>query len=101
MADVQAAHEREDAGAVVRGQLGEQMQQLAGVVGQLGGHVMQASNPRAAELPFPDSLCHTCAAPPRYVRTNTSIFIMCPLVPAKYPPQPVRACPLYRPRPQS
>lgn len=54
--------------------------------------------PPPAPLPFPDSQCHTCAAPPRYVRTATSTFIMCPLLPNKYPPQPVRRCPLYRPR---
>lgn len=48
--------------------------------------------------PFPDSLCHRCAAPPRYVQTKTSVFIMCPVLPQKYPPQPVRACGLFRPR---
>jgi hypothetical protein len=52
----------------------------------------------SAELPFPDSLCHRCAAPPRYVRSATSVFILCPLLPIKYPPQPVRQCPLFRPR---
>jgi hypothetical protein len=98
VADAQAAHEREDARPVLGRQLGEQVQELAGIVGQLGGHVTQASNPRAAELPFPESLCHRCAAPPRYVRTATSIFVMCPLLPQKYPPQPVRSCPLFRPR---
>ncbi|HEX9604380.1 MAG TPA: hypothetical protein VF973_11570 [Myxococcales bacterium] len=50
------------------------------------------------ELPFPESLCHRCAAPPRYVRTGTSTFILCPLLPEKYPRQPVRSCPLFRPR---
>jgi hypothetical protein len=50
------------------------------------------------ELPFPESLCHRCAAPPRYVRTATSMFILCPLLPEKYPRQPVRSCPLFRPR---
>lgn len=49
-------------------------------------------------LPFPTSLCHRCAAPPRYVRTKTSTFILCPLLPNKYPPQPVLACALFRPR---
>jgi uncharacterized protein (TIGR00290 family) len=49
-------------------------------------------------LPFPESLCHTCAAPPKYVRTATSTFVLCPLLPKKYPPQPVRTCPLYRRR---
>ncbi|WNG47526.1 hypothetical protein F0U60_27955 [Archangium minus] len=51
-------------------------------------------------LPFPTSLCHRCAAPPKYVRTKTSTFILCPLLPQKYPPQPVLRCPLFRPRPQ-
>ncbi|HWE26261.1 MAG TPA: hypothetical protein VG496_20160 [Myxococcales bacterium] len=50
------------------------------------------------ELPYPESLCHRCAAPPRYVRTQTSTFILCPLLPEKYPRQPVRSCPLFRPR---
>lgn len=49
-------------------------------------------------LPFRESLCHRCAAPPRYVRTATSVFIFCPLLPQKYPPQPVLGCPLFRPR---
>jgi hypothetical protein len=42
-------------------------------------------------LPFPDSLCHSCAAPPRYIRTERSVFIHCPIL-KRYPPQPVRAC---------
>lgn len=54
---------------------------------------------RPVPLPFPESLCHRCAAPPRYVRTVTSTFILCPLLPIKYPPQPVLVCPLFRPRP--
>ena len=49
-------------------------------------------------LPFPESLCHRCAAPPRYVRTARSVFVLCPVLPTKYPPQPVRACPHFRPR---
>lgn len=52
---------------------------------------------RRAGLPFPTSLCHRCAAPPEYVRTRTSIFIRCPLLPEKYPRQPVLQCPLFRP----
>jgi hypothetical protein len=48
------------------------------------------------DLPFPESLCHRCAAPPRYVKTKTSLFILCPVLPNKYPPQPVRSCPLFR-----
>lgn len=50
-------------------------------------------------LPFPTSLCHRCAAPPRYITSGRgSVFILCPLLPAKYPPQPVRTCALFRPR---
>jgi hypothetical protein len=56
------------------------------------------SDPPAAELPFPESLCHQCAAPPRYVRSARSVFIMCPVLPNKYPRQPVRECPMFRPR---
>ncbi len=48
--------------------------------------------------PFPESLCHRCAAPPRYVRTESSTFIMCPLLPQKYPRQPVLQCALFRPK---
>lgn len=47
--------------------------------------------------PFADSLCHRCAVPPRYVKTATSTFVLCPAVPEKYPRQPVRACPAFRP----
>jgi hypothetical protein len=50
------------------------------------------------ERPFPESLCHRCAAPPRYVRSATTIFILCPLLPQKYPPQPVLRCALFRPK---
>jgi len=49
-------------------------------------------------LPFPESLCHRCAAPPRYVRSGRSTFILCPLLPNKYPPQPVLRCALFRER---
>jgi len=49
-------------------------------------------------LPFPDSLCHRCAAPPRLVTTDRgSVFIYCPLL-QRYPGQPVRACDLFTPR---
>jgi hypothetical protein len=51
-----------------------------------------------SSLPFPDSLCHRCTTPPRYVRTKTSTFILCPLLAHKYPPQPVRSCALFRPK---
>jgi hypothetical protein len=50
-------------------------------------------------LPFPSSLCHRCAAPPRYIESaRGSVFILCPLLPNRYPPQPVRSCPLFVPR---
>ena len=49
------------------------------------------------QRPFADSLCHRCAAPARYVTTASSVFIRCPLLPDKYPRQPVTACALYRP----
>lgn len=48
-------------------------------------------------LPFPESLCHRCAAPPRYVESDRgSVFIHCPLL-GRYPPQPVLACDAFRP----
>ena len=52
-----------------------------------------------ATLPYPDSLCHACAAPPKYIRTATSTFVLCPVAPNKYPEQPVRRCEWFRPRP--
>jgi hypothetical protein len=49
--------------------------------------------------PFPESLCHSCGAPPRYVTTDRgSVFIYCPLLRC-YPGQPVLACEAYRPVP--
>jgi RimJ/RimL family protein N-acetyltransferase len=51
----------------------------------------------APPLPFGDSLCHRCAAPPKYVRTAASVFIRCPILAEKYPRQPVHACAAYRP----
>jgi len=43
--------------------------------------------------PFPESLCHACAAPPRYVTSDRgAVFIYCPVF-RKYPPQPVLDCP--------
>ena len=49
-------------------------------------------------LPFPDSLCHRCAAPPQYIRTARSTFIRCPIL-KKYPPQPVLRCEAFVPKP--
>jgi len=63
------------------------------------GRPPQRTKPSGAPaLPFPESLCHRCAAPPRYVKTQTSTFILCPLLPKKYPPQPVRSCVLFKQR---
>lgn len=53
--------------------------------------------PSPEDKPFPQSLCHRCAAPPRLVKTGRSVFILCPLLPQKYPPQPVLRCALFRP----
>jgi hypothetical protein len=50
----------------------------------------------APKLPFPDSLCHRCAAPPKYIRTRRSVFIHCPIL-KRYPPQPVVACDAFVP----
>ncbi len=51
--------------------------------------------------PFPASLCHRCAAPPRYVKSDRgSVYIHCPLL-ARYPPQPVLACDAFRQAPPS
>ena len=48
-------------------------------------------------IPFPDSICHGCAAPPKYVRSARAVFILCPILPDKYPRQPVLRCPHYVP----
>ncbi len=50
--------------------------------------------------PFPESLCHRCANL-RYVETAQSTFLLCPVLPNKYPRQPVRRCSLFRPREES
>lgn len=49
------------------------------------------------QLSFPESLCHRCDAPPKYIRTANSIFVLCPLLANKYPRQPVLSCPRFRP----
>jgi len=57
----------------------------------------QHSQPKPAPRPFPESLCHSCAAPPRYVTSDRgSVFIYCPLL-ERYPAQPVLACEAYKP----
>ena len=58
----------------------------------------KGETPKEDELPFPSSLCHRCAAPPKYVRTNEATYILCPLLTTKYPPQPVVRCHLFRER---
>jgi hypothetical protein len=53
----------------------------------------------ATSHPFPESLCHSCGAPPRYVVSDRgAVFIHCPLL-RMYPPQPVLSCAAYVPRP--
>jgi hypothetical protein len=59
---------------------------------------MSAEEKAGRKLPFPESLCHRCAAPPKYVVGKNSTFILCPLLLNRYPPQPVRTCALFRPR---
>jgi hypothetical protein len=50
------------------------------------------AGPHPRDRFFPESLCHDCAAPPRYiVNSRGSIFLFCPVF-KRYPPQPVRAC---------
>jgi hypothetical protein len=48
----------------------------------------------ADALPFPDSQCHSCEER-RYVRSVRGAFILCLVLPQKYPPQPMRACPRF------
>ena len=52
--------------------------------------------PEVERRPFPKSLCHRCAAPPKYIHTGRSTFIRCPILKA-YPPQPVVACDAFVP----
>jgi hypothetical protein len=59
---------------------------------------MTETGPELRERFYPESLCHDCAAPPRYiVNSRGSIFLFCPLW-KRYPPQPVRACEKFVPR---
>jgi len=54
-----------------------------------------AADPRL----FPESLCHDCAAPPRFVTSDRgAVFIYCPVL-KRYPPQPVVACEAFVPKP--
>lgn len=57
-----------------------------------------APPPGKGTFAFPDTLCHSCAAPPRYVTSDRgSVFIYCPIF-KRYPPQPVHLCAAYSPR---
>lgn len=47
-----------------------------------------------APPPFQESLCHRCRHL-RLVKTERSTFLRCAVLPNKYPPQPVRSCPLF------
>ena len=59
---------------------------------------MTDPGPELRERFYPESLCHDCAAPPRYiVNSRGSIFLFCPVF-KKYPPQPVRECEKFVPR---
>ena len=60
----------------------------------------EPASPASDDLPFPSSLCHRCTAH-RYIRSGRgSVFILCPLLPQKYPRQPVIACPLFQAAPE-
>lgn len=55
------------------------------------------STPCPEPRPYPQSLCHRCAAPPRYIVSDRgSVFIQCPIL-GRYPPQPVRQCEHFAP----
>ena len=59
----------------------------------------KSSSEGEGERPFPESLCHRCAAPPRYVTSDRgAVFIYCPVL-KRYPPQPVVACEAFVPKP--
>lgn len=45
-----------------------------------------------------NSLCHRCAAH-RYVKGRATVFVMCTVMPEKYPAQPVIQCVAFRPEP--
>jgi len=49
------------------------------------------------EVPFPESLCHRCAAPIKFIRTQRSTFLYCPIL-KRYPPQPVWTCEKFTPK---
>jgi hypothetical protein len=47
------------------------------------------------EQPFPQSLCHRCAAL-KQIKGANSTFLMCTALPTKSPPQPVVSCHAFR-----
>lgn len=57
----------------------------------------ETDGPGGPPLPFPESLCHRCGAPPKYIRTARSVFIYCPVL-KLYPGQPLLVCEAFRPR---
>ena len=59
---------------------------------------MAPPDPDLRERFFPESLCHDCAAPPRFITSGRgSTFLFCPIF-KRYPPQPVRACEKFLPK---
>jgi hypothetical protein len=48
------------------------------------------------DKPFPQSLCHGCAAL-KIVSGAQSTFLMCTVLPDKYPRQPVLQCAAFKP----
>lgn len=49
--------------------------------------------------PFPTSLCHACNGCRVVLSGRGSVFLRCDRRAERYLPQPVRACPVYAPRP--
>ena len=46
--------------------------------------------------PYAESLCWRCAHH-RVVKTERSAFVMCNVLPVKYPRQPLSSCPAFSP----
>ena len=68
-----------------------------------GGGVAVASEAdetagKHSDPPYPESLCHRCAAR-RYVKGRVTVFVMCTALPEKYPAQQVVRCEAFRPEP--
>ena len=74
------------------------MHGLTRCVGRERCYVATVSRDRdedAHARPFPDSLCHRCRHSKQVGNRRGSVFLMCRAHPAKYLPQPVRACGLF------